>query len=75
MKRRYHYVNDHGELFRMTETRYRAYLLAGTQQVPPNAEDYGVCVGSVLTVNKLTPVEFSDEYKAFDARTTWPAKK
>jgi hypothetical protein len=59
----YRYVNDHGEIFRMTETRYRRYLLAGTREDKfPEAEEYGISLGSVLTVNNLTPSEFSDLY-------------
>jgi hypothetical protein len=72
---RHYFVNDHGEIFRMTEARYGQYLLAGTREDKfPNAEEFGVNIGTALTVNNLTPDEFSDEYKAFDARRSWPAK-
>jgi hypothetical protein len=63
MARAFRYVVDHGEVFRMTETRYRRYLLAGTREDAfPNAEDFGVSLGSALTVNSLTPSDFSDLY-------------
>ena len=61
----YRFVNDHGEIFRMTTTRYRAYLRAGTRAGKdefPNAEEYGKYIGSAVTVNNFTPVEFSEEY-------------
>lgn len=58
---RYRYVVDHGDLFRMTETRYRRYLLAGTKEFP-DASKYGVKVGDALTVNNLTLDDFGDLY-------------
>lgn len=69
MSRAYRYVNDHGDLYRMTETRYRRYLLAGTREDKfPDASEYGVCVGVVLTVNKLVPTDFNALYNAVHAR-------
>lgn len=68
---RFYHVNDHGEIFRMSKTRYGQYLLAGARgDKLPNAEDFGFYIGTALTVNKFTPVEFSEEYKAFVARRT-----
>ncbi len=69
MKRVYRHVNDHGEIYRMTETRYGKYLSAGTLGNKfPDANEFGMYIGSALTVNNLTPAEFSDEYKAFNTR-------
>jgi hypothetical protein len=73
MAKRVYYVNDHGEIFRMTETRYRRYLLAGTREDAfPDAGEYGVCIGYALTVKNFTPTEFSEEYKALSSRLDWP---
>jgi hypothetical protein len=66
VKRDYRFVNDHGEIFRMSTARYRAYLLAGTRAGKdkfPNAKEYGEYIGSAVTVNNFTSVEFSEEYK------------
>lgn len=69
-KRSYRFVNDHGGLFRMTEANYRRYLLAGTRtDRPADPEEYGVCIGDVLTVTKFTTTEFSDEHN-HEARRT-----
>jgi hypothetical protein len=63
MRRAFRYVVDHGELYRMTETRFRRYLLAGTSGDRfPDCGDYGVNVGTALTVNRMTPADFQDEY-------------
>jgi hypothetical protein len=65
VKQDYRFVNDHGEIFRMSTTRYRAYLLAGTRAGKgkfPNAEEHGEYIGSAVTVNNFTSVEFSEEY-------------
>ena len=62
MPRSYRYVVDHGEVFRMTETRYRRYLLEGTKDTFPDAAEFGTSIGLALTVNKLTSAEFSDLY-------------
>ena len=68
MKRVYWYVNDHGEIFRMTETRYGQYLRAGALGNKfPEAAEFGVDIGTALTVNNLTPEEFAGTYKAFNA--------
>lgn len=74
VKRAYRYVNDHGEVFRMTESRYRQYLLAGTcdwagvgASKVPHASEYGKFVCVVVTVTNFTPTEFSDQFNV-DAR-------
>jgi hypothetical protein len=59
---RFRYVVDHGEIYRMTETRFRRYLLEGSKDEVPDASQFGVLVGAALTVNKLTPSDFSDLY-------------
>jgi hypothetical protein len=69
VKGAYRYVNDHGEIFRLTETKYLKYLLAGTQKDKfPSIEEYGEFVCSVLTVNNFSSAEFSDEYNLEAAR-------
>ncbi len=74
--RRYFLVNDHGEIFRMTVTRYGQYLRAGAlEDKIPNAEDFGTFVGSAITVNKFTPAEFSEAYKTFGGRRNWSGKR
>lgn len=62
--RTWRYVSDHGDLFRMSETLYRRYLLSGTREDGfPDAAKFGMYIGRVLTVNHLTPSDFSDLYK------------
>jgi hypothetical protein len=60
----YHYVNDHGEIYRMTLMRYSRYLLAGTKETWPNASDYGTFVCTVTTVNAFTPDDFNDAFNS-----------
>jgi hypothetical protein len=68
-KRTYYYVNDHGEIFRMTEARYHRYLLAGTREDKfPDAGEYGVYIGYALSVKNFAPEEFLEEYKALSSR-------
>ena len=63
MSARYRYVVDHGDIFRMSSPRYRCYLLAGRDGDKfPEAADFGVYIGSALTVNNLTSSEFSEAY-------------
>lgn len=62
--RAYRLVNDHGEIFRMSPTRYRQYLLAGTREDKfPSADKFGVCIGSAITVNNFTQAEFTEELR------------
>ncbi len=65
----YRYVNDHGDVYRMTEQRYARYLLAGTTDPErgcvsewPDAAKFGVLVGTAVTVNSFTPQDFLDEF-------------
>ncbi len=61
-KRIYRYVNDHGEIFRMTETRFSRYLLAGTTKNWPDPAKFGVLIGSAVTVNNFTPDCFRNAF-------------
>lgn len=64
MSKRIYYVNDHGDIFRMTEDRYRRYLLAGTREDTfPDASRYGSYIGHAITVNNFTTEEFSEEHR------------
>ena len=62
MARGYRYVNDHGDLFRMTETKFRRYLLAGTNEQWPDAAKFGVSVGNVTTVTHFKADDFNEAF-------------
>lgn len=66
MARGYRYVNDHGDLFRMTETKFGRYLLAGgTHDQWPDAAKFGVSVGNVTTVTHFKSDDFNEAYNEF----------
>ena len=60
MPRDYRYVVDHGEIYRMTEIRYRRYILAGTKAEAPNAGDYGSLIATAVTVTRFSVSDFND---------------
>lgn len=40
-------VNDWGQLFRMSERKYKTYIIAGSEGKDPNASEYGKFIGVI----------------------------
>lgn len=58
----YHYVNNYGELHRLTPQRYAKYLrdVADGGDVTDALDRYGVFLGRVETHNELTPADAAE---------------
>ena len=61
------YVYDSGEIWRLTERRYRSFLKDGSRQpfgrklAIPDVADYGTRIGPAFNVTNAGPDEFAIE--------------